>query len=82
MTEDTHMPREASLAERPGQRVAVEIETGKSDIKKNLAKFKAADFDRLVVVATSPSAMSTCHRAVEKANLEKDSAVELITWLV
>jgi len=69
------------LAERPGERVAVEIETGKSDIRKNLAKIKNEGFDRLVVVATSPAAVSACHRAIEKAGLEKNSTVELMTWL-
>ena len=69
------------LAERPGERVAVEVETGKSDIGKNVNKVREADFDRLVVVATSPAAVSACHRAIEKASLEKDSAVELMTWL-
>ena len=29
-----------------------------------------------------PSAtVSTCHRAIEKAGLEKDTSVELMTWL-
>ena len=33
------------LAQRPNQRVAVEIETGKSDVKENLAKTLKAGFD-------------------------------------
>ena len=69
------------VAERPGHRVAVEIETGKSDIKANLAKVRQADFDRLVLVATSPIAVSACQRAIEKADLEKEPSVELMTWL-
>ena len=69
------------LAERPGERVAIEIETGKSDIKTNLAKVKNADFDRLIMVATSPAAVSACHRAIESDGLGKDSSVELMMWL-
>jgi hypothetical protein len=69
------------LAQRPNERVAIEIETGKSDIKMNLAKMKNAGFDRLIMVATSPAAVSACHRAIEGAELSKDSSVELITWL-
>ena len=69
------------LAERPGERIAVEIETGKSDIKANLANAKQAGFDRLVFVATSPSAVSACQKAIEKAGPERDPAVELMTWL-
>ena len=44
------------LATRPGQRVAIEVETGKSDIKANLAKISDADFDRVVLIATGPDA--------------------------
>jgi hypothetical protein len=69
------------LAERPGERVAVEIETGKSDISANLGKVRAAGFDRLVVVATCPAAVSACHRAIEAAGLAGNPAVELMTWL-
>ncbi|MDM8004582.1 MAG: hypothetical protein QUV05_00290 [Phycisphaerae bacterium] len=69
------------LAQRPGERVAIEIETGKSDIKMNLAKVKKAGFDRLIMVATSPTAVSACHRAIEDAGLSKGSSVELMTWL-
>jgi len=69
------------LAERPGERVAIEIETGKSDIRMNLAKVKNAGFDRLIMVATSPAAVSACHRAIEGAGLSKDQSIELMTWL-
>ena len=69
------------LVERPGERVAIEVETGKSDIGKNLAKVRNEGFDRLVIVATSPAAVSACHRAIGQAGLEKDPSVELMTWL-
>ncbi|GMU24935.1 MAG: hypothetical protein AMXMBFR13_50060 [Phycisphaerae bacterium] len=69
------------FATRPGERVAIEVETGKSDIRANLDKVKKAGFDRLVMVATSPSAVSACQRAIEKAGLDKDSTVDLMTWL-
>lgn len=69
------------LAERPGERVAVEIETGKSDIKANLTKIRNAGFDRGVLVATSPTAAGACQKAVEAAGREQKPAVELLTWL-
>jgi hypothetical protein len=40
------------LAERPGERVAIEVETGKPDIRANLSKASVGGFDRLVLVAT------------------------------
>ena len=69
------------LAERPGERIAVEVETGKSDVKANLAKIRQADFDRVVLVATSPSAVTVCQRAVHDTKRGKRPRIELLTWL-
>jgi hypothetical protein len=69
------------LAEKPGQRVAVEIETGKSDIQSNLANACKADFDRVVLVATSPAASGACQKAVDGHERTEKPPVELLTWL-
>lgn len=69
------------LAERPGERVAVEVETGKSDIKKNLANVRSADFDRIVFVATSPTAVTACQRAIDRLEETLKGTLELLTWL-
>lgn len=69
------------LATRPGEQVAVEIETGKSNIKENLHKIKDVGFDRVVLVATSPAAVSACEKAVDSTERGQSPAVELITWL-
>ena len=53
------------LAERPGKKVAVEVETGKSNVQANLAKVKSGGFDRVVFVATSPDAVSACQKVIE-----------------
>lgn len=66
------------VASRPGERVAVEIETGKSDIRTNLEKLQGLGFDRVVVVATSPSATAACQRALGALD---NRQVELMTWL-
>jgi len=52
------------LAEKPSGRIAVEVETGKSDIAENLAKLRRAGFDRIVVIATTPAAVTACTRIV------------------
>jgi len=65
------------LAERPGERIAIEIETGKSDIANNITKLKSAGFDRIIIIATSPTAVTACQSAIAKAN----APVELLTWL-
>ena len=67
------------LAERPGLRIAVEVETGKSDIKENLAKTQKGDFSRVVLIATSPTAVTACQNAIEKT--KSKIPVELMTWL-
>ena len=69
------------LAERPGERIAVEVETGKSDVKANLTKIQKADFDRVILLATSPSAVTACQRAVDDTKRGKRPRVELLTWL-
>ena len=69
------------LAERPGERLAIEIETGKSNIVENLRKLQDAGFDRLLVVATSPAAMAACQRAIGDVPASSRTPVELLTWL-
>jgi len=69
------------LAEKPGWRVAIEVETGKSDIKANLANILKADFDRLVMIATSPTATSACEKAADAVDTNIEPTVELLTWL-
>ena len=69
------------LIERPGERIAGEIETGKSDIKENIAKLCSADFDRIILIATSPAAVDACQKAIDTANKIQIPAVELLTWL-
>lgn len=69
------------LAERPGERIAVEVETGKSDIAENLSKLQSAGFDRVIFVATSPSAVGACQRAIQASNADSQANVTLLTWL-
>ena len=69
------------LAQRPGERVAVEIETGKSDVKGNLKKIRQAGFDRTVLVATSPAATTTCQKVVDDAGPQDTAPIEQLSWL-
>jgi len=69
------------LAQRHGNRTAVEVETGKSNITANLAKTQDAGFDRIVFVATSATAASACQRAIESMEPGKSGRIELLTWL-
>ncbi len=67
------------LASKPGQKVAVEVETGKSNIKENLNKIENAGFDSIILVATSPAAVSSCRKIIDLS--DKSSTVELLSWL-
>jgi hypothetical protein len=69
------------LAERPGERVAVEVETGKSDIKENLEKLRDRGFDKIVFVATSPAAVGACQKVLVAMDGPNSPPVELLTWL-
>jgi hypothetical protein len=45
------------VIEKDGKRTAVEIETGKSDWKKNLEKNLKKDFESIIIVATTPECL-------------------------
>lgn len=68
------------LAQRPGERIAVEVETGKSNVKKNLLKVNDAGFDRVILIATSPAAVVACRKVTGSLKSDK-SGVEQLTWL-
>ena len=65
------------LAEKPGERVAIEVETGKSDIRANLTKVHTAGFNRMALVATCPTAVVICQKII----VETQVPAELLTWL-
>jgi hypothetical protein len=69
------------LAQRPGERIAIEVETGKSNVKSNLKKVQDAGFDRVILIATSPSGVNACQRAIDAVERGEEPAVELLTWL-
>jgi Holliday junction resolvase-like predicted endonuclease len=69
------------LAQRPGESVAIEVETGKSDINTNLTKIKNAGFDKIVLVATNATAIGKCQKALDAVEPGESSHIELFSWL-
>ena len=61
------------LAERDGQRLVVEIETGRSDVPANVRKCLAAGFDQVIIAATNQEAHARIARwiAAEAAGEER-----------
>ena len=49
------------VAEKNGKKIAIEIETGCSDIKANVKKCLDAEFDEIVFMATNHSATKQLH---------------------
>ena len=49
-------------------------------IATNLAKTGHAGFDKVILLATSPAAVSTCQKAMSKSG-SSPHRVELMTWL-
>ena len=68
------------FAKKGDEKVAVEVETGKSNVKSNLDKIRNAGFDRIVVIATSPSAVTACQKAID-SSLEDSPRIEQLSWL-
>ncbi len=68
------------VAERAGERIAIEVETGKSDIAANLRKLLRAGFDRVIFLATDPGALTACRSAIQAAPRDCPP-VELRSWL-
>ena len=66
---------------RAGEKIAIEIETGKSDIKANLEKIRNKQIDRIILVATSPTAVSACQKAINSRTKDQGLPVKLFSWL-
>jgi DNA helicase HerA-like ATPase len=69
------------LAERPGERVAVEVETGKSNIAGNITKLESADFDKIILISTSAAATEACRSSIRSLDEVQSAPVELRSWL-
>ena len=69
------------VAENDTARVAIEVETGKSDVAENVRKSRGAGFNRIVLFATSPTAVEVCQRVISAAAAEHEHTVQLLTWL-
>ena len=58
------------VAEKDGQKIAVEIETGKSDFLGNIRKCAEGDFERLVIVATSSKVKKRIQRKITEKGID------------
>ena len=66
------------LAKREDQVLAVEVETGKSDICWNIEKCRKAGIGRIVLAATSREARTKIEALLERRGLSRDKNIWLI----
>jgi len=66
------------LASKNGERIGIEIETGKSDVVSNVRNGLLAKFDKIIVVATDEAALNKTERALAKARLLLPSKVAVV----
>ncbi len=59
------------VIEKDNEKTAVEIETGKSDYMENIRK--CSDFNKTIIVATSPQAEKQIKEKLTKENIERDN---------
>ncbi len=66
------------LAYKPGKRIGIEVETGKSNVIVNVRRCLRAKLDKIVIVATTDAAAEKVQRELAKANLLIPSKIELV----
>ena len=66
------------LALKDGKRIAIEIETGKSNFIRNVQQDLAAKYNKIMVVATDKSAFGKIERGLAQADLLIAGRVEII----
>ena len=66
------------VAKNESEKIAIEIETGKSDFLRNVRQDLAAKYDRILIVATDKSAFGKIERGLAQAGLLIAGRVEII----
>jgi len=66
------------VARKGNERIAIEIETGKSDFVRNVRQDLAAKYDKIIVVATDKNAFERIEKELAQAGLLIAGRVELV----
>ena len=65
------------LAIKDGEKIGIEIETGKSDVVSNVKNCLLSKFERVIVVAVDKKAMEKVEKLLAKEGLIMPGRVEL-----
>ncbi len=83
---DFEVPRKSGrvdvVACKKNERIAIEIETGKSNIVQNVKQDLIAKFDKVLVVATDKKAFEKVERELGRASLIISEKVEIVLAVV
>ena len=66
------------MAEKAGKKIAIEIETGKSDAIYNIRKDLEEGIDRVICVFLTEKAKKYIFSQLKEAGLDKDKRIELL----
>jgi hypothetical protein len=66
------------VAKNDSEKIAIEIETGKSDFVRNVRQSLAAKYDKILIVATDKSAFRKIERGLAQAGLLIAGRVEIV----
>jgi hypothetical protein len=66
------------VAKKDYEKIAIEIETGKSDFVRNVRQSMAAKYDKILIVATDKSAFGKIERGLAQAGLLITGRVEIV----
>lgn len=65
------------VAQNDNKKIAIEIETGRSDILRNIEKCIAEDFQKIMVIATNDQAELKIYQIINDHDLSQESRIEI-----
>ncbi len=65
------------IARKNGESVAIEVETGKSDVVSNVRHCLRSRFDKIIIVATNDAALAIVERKLAEAQLIIPTRVQI-----
>ncbi len=66
------------VAKKDGEKIAIEIETGKSNFLRNVQQDLAAKYDKIIAVATNKPAFEKIEKQLVQAGLLISGRIELV----
>ena len=66
------------VVKKEKEKIAIEIETGKSDFNRNLQQNLLANYDKIIIVATNPAAFKKIERSLAETGLLMPVRIELV----